>query len=208
MNKSIVIGMATGVVAAGGAGALATHGQLPFTPPEPTSAEVVSVTPLTTTVTTPRKACHKEQVTVHTAPKDQHQIAGTLIGAAVGGILLNQIGGGVFKALATTAGVIGGGYAGNRIEASTQKGRTRTVTRERCVTAYDTTTVPSGYEVSYTFKGKTEVVQMDHDPGKQIALKDGKPDLAAYSDERTGQGGQGGQQGGNNGQAAENGHPG
>lgn len=185
MNKSMIIGVATGVVGAAGAGALAT-GKLTL---GPTYAEVLSVTPVTQTVTTPRQQCHQEQVTVR-KKKDPHNIAGTAVGAVVGGIVFNAIGGGVIKALATTAGVIGGGYAGNRIENSVNKGGTKTVTKERCVTAYDRTTTPNGYEVTYSFKGKTQVVHMDYDPGKQILLKDGKLDLSAYSPNRSGQQGQ------------------
>lgn len=46
---------------------------------------------------------------------ENHQLAGTLIGGAVGGLLGNQIGGGRGKTLATIAGAVGGGVAGNRI---------------------------------------------------------------------------------------------
>ena len=183
MNKSMIIGVATGVVAAAGAGAVAT-GTLTF---GPTYAEVVAVTPVSQTVTTPRQQCHQEQVTVHQKSNDPHNIAGTAVGAVVGGIVFNAIGGGVVKALATTAGVIGGGYAGNRIENSVNKGSSKTVTKERCVTAYDQTTTPNGYQVTYKIKGKTEVVHMDVNPGKQIPLKDGKLDLSAYNSAGSGQ---------------------
>lgn len=157
-------------------------------PPVPQAlyADVVSVTPVNQIVTTPRRQCHIEKVIVHTKPKDPHNVAGTALGAAVGGILLNQLGGGVFRALATTAGVIGGGYAGNRIENSTHKGSTKIVTKERCVIAYNHKTIPRGYQVTYSIQGITEVVRMDHDPGRQIPIKDGKLDLTAYTPDRSG----------------------
>ena len=41
---------------------------------------------------------------------------GVVGGAVVGGLLGNQVGGGRGKDLATIAGAIGGGYAGNEIE--------------------------------------------------------------------------------------------
>ena len=44
-----------------------------------------------------------------------HQVAGTIIGGVVGGLLGHQVGGGRGKTLATIAGAVGGGYAGNRI---------------------------------------------------------------------------------------------
>jgi len=45
---------------------------------------------------------------------DMHPV-GTGVGAAVGGLLGNQVGGGNGKKLATIAGVLVGGYAGNEI---------------------------------------------------------------------------------------------
>ncbi|QJQ01698.1 glycine zipper 2TM domain-containing protein [Herbaspirillum rubrisubalbicans] len=48
-----------------------------------------------------------------TAPTSGVGIAG---GAVVGGLLGNQIGGGTGRTLATIAGAVGGGYAGNEVE--------------------------------------------------------------------------------------------
>ncbi len=44
-----------------------------------------------------------------------NQNIGTVLGAAVGGLLGSQFGGGSGKAVATIAGVIGGGFLGNQI---------------------------------------------------------------------------------------------
>ncbi len=44
-----------------------------------------------------------------------HQVAGTILGGVVGGLLGHQVGGGRGKTLATIAGAVGGGYVGNRI---------------------------------------------------------------------------------------------
>jgi uncharacterized protein YcfJ len=99
--------------------------------------------------------------------------AGTAIGAVVGGLLGNRIGGGSGKALATVAGAGAGGYAGNKIEGKMQQGNTYTTTEHRCVTAYDTREEPAGYDVVYTLDGKQHHVHMDHDPGHQIPVQDG-----------------------------------
>jgi uncharacterized protein YcfJ len=171
MNKSLVIGVATGAIAVTAVGALATREHLGF---GPRYAEVISVKAITKTVSTPRQACHEEQVTRQKPVKDEHRVAGTVIGAVVGGILGNQIGGGSGKALATAAGVMGGGYAGNRIENKMQKADTETVSETRCATVYDRTEIPAGYRVTYRLNGKTEVLHMDHDPGARIPLRDGK----------------------------------
>ena len=49
------------------------------------------------------------------APVAQNSPIGIGIGAVVGGLLGNQIGGGEGKTLATIAGAVGGGYVGNEI---------------------------------------------------------------------------------------------
>lgn len=51
-------------------------------------------------------------------------LAGTAIGAIVGGLLGNQIGGGSGRSAATVLGAIGGGIAGNRIAQNTAPGGT------------------------------------------------------------------------------------
>src|SRR5512140_3538650 len=48
------------------------------------------------------------------APRGNH-VAGTAIGAIIGGVLGNQIGGGSGRAAATVLGAVGGGIAGNSI---------------------------------------------------------------------------------------------
>lgn len=49
------------------------------------------------------------------APVAQNSPIGIGIGAVVGGLLGNQVGGGNGKTLATVAGAVGGGYLGNEI---------------------------------------------------------------------------------------------
>ena len=53
---------------------------------------------------------------------------GIATGAVVGGLLGNHVGGGNGRSLATVAGAVGGGYAGNEIE---KRSRTTTVTEVR-----------------------------------------------------------------------------
>jgi len=42
------------------------------------------------------------------------------------------------------------------------------------VTAYDTEVQPAGYEVVYELDGKRHKVHMDHDPGREIPVRDGQ----------------------------------
>ncbi|NLY03349.1 MAG: glycine zipper 2TM domain-containing protein [Campylobacter sp.] len=54
--------------------------------------------------------------TINSCDDENYNILGTIAGAAAGGIIGHQIGGGSGKKIATVAGVLGGGYAGNRVE--------------------------------------------------------------------------------------------
>ena len=60
--------------------------------------------------------------TPHAASSQGRNIAGTAIGAIVGGLLGNQIGGGSGRTAATVLGAVGGGLAGNRIAQNTAPG--------------------------------------------------------------------------------------
>ncbi|HET7300324.1 MAG TPA: glycine zipper 2TM domain-containing protein, partial [Oleiagrimonas sp.] len=100
----------------------------------PQYAEVVSSTPIKKTINNPHQECHNEAVTVHKPVKDEHQIAGTAIGAVVGGALGNQVGGGNGKKLATVAGAVAGGYAGHQIQKHHQENATETVNKQVCKT--------------------------------------------------------------------------
>jgi uncharacterized protein YcfJ len=169
MNKSLVMGTVFGAIAVSAGGAFAGYRML-----ENPGAEVISSKAITKTIKTPRQDCHDEQVTRTKPPKDTNRLAGTGLGAVVGGLLGHEVGGGSGKVLATVAGAAAGGYAGNKIEEKVQKGDTYTTTEQRCVTAYDTSQEPNGYEVTYELNGKRHRVRMDHDPGKSIPVKDGQ----------------------------------
>ena len=54
------------------------------------------------------------------APVAQNSPIGIGVGAVVGGLLGNQVGGGNGKTLATIAGAVGGGYLGNEIAKKNQ----------------------------------------------------------------------------------------
>lgn len=79
---------------------------------------------------TSHQVCRK--VRVQDRPKDNHQIAGTLVGAAAGGLLGNQFGGGKGKVLTTAGGVVAGGYAGKKVQESHQQNHQTYHYEERC----------------------------------------------------------------------------
>lgn len=147
----------------------------------PQYAKVVSVTPVRKTVNNPHQVC-KDVVVNHTAPpKDQHRIAGTAIGAVAGGLLGHMVGGGKGKTLATVAGAVGGGYAGNRIEAAHQHGTVTSTTERECNTVSSSSTKIVGYDVTYQYNGVTRSTRMDHDPGDRVEVQQG---VVAVSDAR------------------------
>jgi len=148
----------------------------------PKYARVVSVDPVRQTATAAQKECHDEVVTRRAPVKDQHQIAGTAIGAVAGGLLGNQIGGGKGRTLATVAGAVGGGYAGHEIQERRQETNTVTSTVRKCSTVPGT----SGdkivaYDVRYEYNGVTRSIRMDHDPGDRVEVQEG---VSVVSDAR------------------------
>jgi uncharacterized protein YcfJ len=170
MNKSLAVGLVIGAVAATSVGAVAGYRMITT----PSGAEVVSTKALTKTIKNPRQECHDEQVTHTKEAKDKNRLVGTGVGAVVGGLLGSRIGGGNTRIFTGLAAAAAGGYAGNKIEQKVQKGDTDTTTEQRCVTVYDTHEEPNGYEVVYMLDGKRHHVHMDHDPGKQIPVRDGQ----------------------------------
>jgi uncharacterized protein YcfJ len=128
------------------------------------------VEPVKTQIKTPREVCKDVTVTRQRPVQDQHQIAGTVLGAVAGGLLGNQIGGGTGKKIATVAGAAGGGYAGNKIQEGMQERDTYTTTQTRCNTVNDISDKVVGYDVRYMLDGKEGKVRMDRDPGNQIPV--------------------------------------
>ena len=167
MIKGIVVGAAAVTAVGGIAGYQVSHRQ-------PAYAEVVKSEPVIQTIKIPHQVC-KEELVTHKAPvRDRDRLAGTAIGAVVGGLLGNQIGGGGGRTVATVGGAAAGGYAGNRIQKNMQDSDTQTARRTRCRTEYDSQKKVMGYSVTYRLGDKQSVVHMDYDPGDRIPVKDGQ----------------------------------
>ena len=94
MNKSMLVGAVLGAVGVTAGGAVATYS---LVNKGPEYAQVTDVQPIKQKVKTPREVCKDVAVTRQAPVKDQHQIAGTVVGALAGGLLGNQIGGGTGK---------------------------------------------------------------------------------------------------------------
>jgi len=171
MNRSVVVGLVAGAVAATAIGAVASYKMIED---RQNYAQVLEVEPVMRTVRSPRQVCHDEAVT-HQAPvKDPKRVTGAVVGAVVGGVLGNQIGDGSGRTAATVAGAAAGGYAGSKIQKKTQEANTYQTTESRCSTVYDTTEKPNGYEVTYRLGDDTGSVHMDRHPGDRIPVRDGQ----------------------------------
>lgn len=173
MNKSLIMGLIIGAVVVTAGGAIAMRGHADR------YAEVVSVKPVTKSVSTPRQVCEDQVVTRQKPVKDEHQVTGTVVGAVVGGVLGHQIGGGRGKDIATVAGAAAGGYAGNKAQEKIQENNTYQTTEQQCRTVYDSHQETVGYDVRYRLNDKESSVRMDHDPGERIPVKDGAIDTTA-----------------------------
>ena len=133
----------------------------------PEYAQVTDVQPIKQQVKTPREVCKDVTVTRQAPVKDQHQIAGPVVGALAGG--------GTGKKIATVAGAVGGGYAGNKVQEGMQQRDTYTTTQTRCNTVNDISDKVVGYNVKYTIGDQVGQVKMDREPGSTIPLdKNGK----------------------------------
>lgn len=170
MSTVMIFGVGIAVALAGVAGYRSMSG--------PDFARVVSVTPVTETVETPREECQDRVVTRHKPVKDKHQVAGTVIGAVAGGVLGNALGGGGKNTGAKIAGAAVGGYAGNKTQEKIQENNTYQTTERECNTVTDRSERTIGFDVKYLIGDTLGEVRMDHDPGDVIPLEDGKVNIA------------------------------
>jgi uncharacterized protein YcfJ len=172
MDKSMIKGMAVGGVAMVVLGAGAVTGYKAVT--KPAFAEVVAVKEVVETVTTPHEKCEDVQVQHQAAVKDEHRIAGTVVGGLAGGLLGSAVGGGKGKTLATVAGAAAGGFAGNRVQKNLQEKDVTTTTEHRCKTVNEKSQKVVGYNVTYRLDGKEGVARMSFKPGPTLPVKDGQ----------------------------------
>jgi uncharacterized protein YcfJ len=170
MNKQMPTKSIWGVVVVTALVSLAGCGKMS----EPNFAQVLAVTPVTEEVRTPREECENVVVTKQEPVKDEHKVAGTLIGAVGGAVIGNAIGGGGSNTGAKIAGAAAGGYAGNRTQNRMQENNTYQETERRCHTLEDVSQRTVGYDVQYKLGDETGQVRMDYDPGGAIPVRDGE----------------------------------
>lgn len=176
MNKSMMIGLIGGAVAATAIGGVAGYKALSG----PTQADILGVEPVTETVSVPKEVCSDVTVTERAPVQDENRIAGTALGAVAGGLLGSQIGGGSGRTVATVAGLAAGGYTGNRVQKNMQESNTVTRTRTQCKTVNETHKQTVGYDVRYRLGDEEGLVRMNEPPVTNfIPVKDGKLQIDA-----------------------------
>jgi uncharacterized protein YcfJ len=137
MSKSMLMGVVAGVGVATAGGVLGYQflGQQ-----EGAEVAVETEAPATSARATrtaaapaPTEECWDEEVTVTADPKDQHRIAGTAIGAVVGGAIGKDVGD---RDITTAAGAAAGALIGRKIQERVQENnadeRTTTTIERRC----------------------------------------------------------------------------
>ncbi|WP_411833939.1 glycine zipper 2TM domain-containing protein [Pseudoxanthomonas mexicana] len=71
-------------------------------------------------------------VEVERSARDPNRVAGTAVGAVVGGLLGNQIGSGSGRKAATVGGAVAGGAIGRKVQGNQQEARGDRVIERRC----------------------------------------------------------------------------
>ena len=128
-------------------------------------AEVVSATPVTVAVVTPRQVCRNEAQIVQPGPSG----AGAVIGAIAGALIGHNVGAGFGRAAATGLGVVAGATIGDQIEASNTSAAEVAVRRCQTVNRVESRVV--GYDVMYDFGGQRFSTRMARDPGARMAVE-------------------------------------
>lgn len=139
-------------------------------------AEIIKTTPHYTVVQVPHKNCHMVNQTHMVENADKNGTVGGVVGgttgAVAGGVIGKQIGGNTAGTLIGGAvGLIGGAIAGNQIQKATQPNEVaQTEQVQHCTTTVKQVRKISGYEVSYTYQGRTGSVFMKNKPtGKYLS---------------------------------------
>ena len=127
-------------------------------------ANVVSATPVTTSVAVPRQDCVQSERLVQAQPSG----AGAVIGAIAGGVIGNQFGHGFGRAAATGLGAVAGSAIGNNVEANANPPQSVPVQHCRTVNAYESRVV--GYDVVYEYHGQRYTTRTATDPGPRLAI--------------------------------------
>lgn len=135
-----------------------------------TYAEVLSAAPIyrQVQVAQPDQVCQNVQVTQSSSPGSE--IAGTLIGGAIGGLAGHAFGKGSGNTAMTAVGAVGGAVAGNRIAAGLDQPTTSVQTQCQVVNNVYYQQQLAGYDVTYRYAGVTYHSHMPYQPPRNMPV--------------------------------------
>jgi uncharacterized protein YcfJ len=135
MSKSMLMGVVAGIGVATAGGVLGYQflGEQGAADAVETEAAASDAASTRTATAASAEVCWDEEVQVTAAPKDEHRIAGTAIGAVVGGAVGKDVGD---RDITTAAGAAAGALIGRKVQEEFQENRadrrTTTTTERRC----------------------------------------------------------------------------
>ena len=139
-------------------------------------ANVVSATPVTSSVPVPRQQCAEGQRVVPSQPSG----GGALVGAIIGGVIGNQFGHGAGRAAATGIGAVDRRRDRQQVEINNSPGQAFRCSDCRTVSSYESRVV--GYDVVYEYHGQRYTTRTAADPGPRLAIDVRPVGGAAYDD--------------------------
>ncbi len=138
----------------------------------PARARVLHVEPISSFWQEPREVCQWVTVQKPVRVQQDDRIARTLLGAAAGGLLGNQIGGGSGKQVATVIGALAGAQVGSQTADRTP--RTVSTTEQQCSTVMESRSRANGYLVSYEYQGQIDTIRTSREPGAYLPVENGR----------------------------------
>lgn len=155
-------------------GSITVHNASPASAPvrAPARARVLHVEPISTSWQEPREVCQWVTVQKPVRVQQDDRVARTLLGAAAGGLLGNQIGGGSGKKVATVIGALAGAQVGS--QTGERAPRTISTTEQQCSTVMESRSRTSGYLVSYEYQGQIDTIRTSREPGAYLPVENGQ----------------------------------
>lgn len=129
-------------------------------------ARVVSARPHVEQFNQPREECR----TVYAPAPQERSPAGAIIGGIAGGILGNQVGRGSGRAVATGVGAVTGAIVGDNLD-NRDRPPAGHVARQECRMVDGWQTRTTGYDVTYTYAGRTYSTVLPYDPGRNLRVR-------------------------------------
>ncbi len=115
----------------------------------------------------PRQVCTPVTVTQERVYSNGSNVGGAIVGGVLGAVVGSRFGGGHGRDAATVAGAIGGSMIGGNMNSDSGP---VTTTQNQCHTVYEAGP-PSGYQVTYDYKGKLYTTILRSPPGEYLRVR-------------------------------------